>query len=431
MRNLSVLAILVIVTHLSGISQVNNDVVPIGIQFHNDLTFKAARALAKQENRYLFVDCYTTWCGPCRYMRDSIFSTKKAGEYMNERFVCTAIQMDKTSRDSKLTKKKYKDAFELSNSYEITAYPTFLIFNSNGVIVHRIVGATGSDVDSFIVKVSDAFVPEKQYYVQQNMYLRKILERKDDTLFVMQELQAALSSRDYRKSSAILDIYLSSIRSPLTKENIKLIERVIHFAKNDPGMTLLLEHIEEVRCIDGNDWADGLIRNRIACDELAPLLDGNPHSPKWSKIRMDLVDRYPSYADRVIAEAKPNYYLRQNDFKKFGQSAVEYVEKYQATLSNYELNSLAWDIFLHVDDKSVLAKASDWSKTVVDQQLALPHPSANYIDTYANILFKLGDQKHAIFWEREALKAAAGDADKAKLFNETIAKMSDNIKTWN
>ena len=30
-----------------------------------DNDFAAAKAKAKQQNKLLFVDAYTTWCGPC------------------------------------------------------------------------------------------------------------------------------------------------------------------------------------------------------------------------------------------------------------------------------------------------------------------------------------------------------------------------------
>lgn len=31
-------------------------------------TFEEALAKANKENKLLFVDCYTTWCGPCKQM---------------------------------------------------------------------------------------------------------------------------------------------------------------------------------------------------------------------------------------------------------------------------------------------------------------------------------------------------------------------------
>jgi len=36
-----------------------------GIQFFKG-TFQQALAKAKKENKMIMMDCYTTWCGPCK-----------------------------------------------------------------------------------------------------------------------------------------------------------------------------------------------------------------------------------------------------------------------------------------------------------------------------------------------------------------------------
>ncbi|MHC4796460.1 MAG: thioredoxin family protein, partial [Planctomycetota bacterium] len=41
------------------------------------LTFKQARAKAKKENKAVFIDFYTTWCGPCKMLDDSTLKDKK------------------------------------------------------------------------------------------------------------------------------------------------------------------------------------------------------------------------------------------------------------------------------------------------------------------------------------------------------------------
>ncbi|MBR4094560.1 MAG: DUF255 domain-containing protein, partial [Bacteroidales bacterium] len=43
----------------------------------------------------VFLDCYTSWCGPCKMMAEKVFPTKEAGEYFNKRFVNIKIDMEK------------------------------------------------------------------------------------------------------------------------------------------------------------------------------------------------------------------------------------------------------------------------------------------------------------------------------------------------
>jgi len=39
-----------------------------GIRFLQDSTLDAALASANKMQKPLFVDCYTVWCGPCKYV---------------------------------------------------------------------------------------------------------------------------------------------------------------------------------------------------------------------------------------------------------------------------------------------------------------------------------------------------------------------------
>lgn len=110
-----------------------------GIIFE-ELSFNQALEKAKVENKLVFLDCYTSWCGPCKGMLDNVFSLDKAGEYFNPRFINLKIDMEKG------------EGRELAKRYSIKAYPTFLLLRSDGAVQHRIVG--GASIDDFIEKIA-------------------------------------------------------------------------------------------------------------------------------------------------------------------------------------------------------------------------------------------------------------------------------------
>ena len=58
-----------------------------GILFETDGLQKAL-AKARKENKAVFVDCYTSWCGPCKMMSSKVFPDKQAGDFFNPRFRC-------------------------------------------------------------------------------------------------------------------------------------------------------------------------------------------------------------------------------------------------------------------------------------------------------------------------------------------------------
>ena len=45
-----------------------------------DLKFDDALVQAKKEGKMLFLDCYTSWCGPCKMMSEQVFPLKVVGD---------------------------------------------------------------------------------------------------------------------------------------------------------------------------------------------------------------------------------------------------------------------------------------------------------------------------------------------------------------
>ncbi len=56
------------------------------------ISFDEALTAAKQENKLIFIDFYTTWCGPCKMMSNKVFPQKNVGDFMNAKFI--PLKMD-------------------------------------------------------------------------------------------------------------------------------------------------------------------------------------------------------------------------------------------------------------------------------------------------------------------------------------------------
>lgn len=77
-------------------------------------------------------------------MAEKVLPLKEVGEYMNERFVCIKVDMEKG------------EGPDLARKYKVSAYPTFLVLQADGNLMQRVVGGT-LDGKEFIQKVDAAF----------------------------------------------------------------------------------------------------------------------------------------------------------------------------------------------------------------------------------------------------------------------------------
>ena len=109
------------------------------------LTLDQAVEQAKKENKLVFVDFYTDWCGPCRVMANTVFPQKKVGDYFNARFVCIKLNAEKEGKADAAT-------------YQVKAYPTFLVLDTDKKVKLDIKGSMTAD--NFISKIESELNPE-------------------------------------------------------------------------------------------------------------------------------------------------------------------------------------------------------------------------------------------------------------------------------
>lgn len=98
-----------------------------GIQF-KELSWAETAKLAAKNKKLVFIDVYTSWCGPCKMLRKNTFPDKALGDYFNANFVNIAIDAEKG------------EWIEFSRKYNVQAYPTMLILDKDGKEIGRTMG---------------------------------------------------------------------------------------------------------------------------------------------------------------------------------------------------------------------------------------------------------------------------------------------------
>lgn len=157
-----------------------------GVNFET-LTFEEALTKAKAENKLLFVDCYTTWCGPCKLMSEKVFPDAKVGEFLNPRFVAVKFDMEK------------EEGKKFGQKYNVAAYPTFFLILPDGSIQHKISGAY--EANEFIRLVKEGIEGTESL----GSWEEKFRTGDRDKAFLFQYLQKLNKFNEWSKAVVVVD----------------------------------------------------------------------------------------------------------------------------------------------------------------------------------------------------------------------------------
>jgi len=98
-----------------------------GIQFFEG-TWKEALKESKKTGKPIFMDAYTSWCGPCKMMAKRVFTNENVGNFYNENFINIKMDMEKG------------EGPVLAKKYGVTAYPTLFFINADGAQIGKSIG---------------------------------------------------------------------------------------------------------------------------------------------------------------------------------------------------------------------------------------------------------------------------------------------------
>ena len=222
------------------------------------MSLKDGLLAAEKEGKYLFVDCYTSWCGPCKNMTNNIFPQQKMGDYMNPLFVSVKFDAEKE-----------EDGISLAKEFGVKAYPTFLVLRPDGSLVYRIVGGA-SEADAFLKKVYEVFDDEKAF-----SSLQKIQENGDTYRQLLRPIVDNFTSISDEKTGEVLTELLSLSSFPeRTGPDFWFIYSTLRLSpKESANEEFLFEHYELFREKIGQEQVDKQLGMRFH-DRLKDVAEG-------------------------------------------------------------------------------------------------------------------------------------------------------------
>ncbi len=196
MKNLKTTLLLMIFFQISLIAQIN---------FQNS-SWQETLTQAQKENKFIFVDIYTSWCGPCKKLSKTTFQDKDLGKNMNEKFI--SVKWDAES-------KEYE---ELAKNFGVNSYPTLLYLSSNGELIYKVVGFKTVEQ---LKEENDVF-----YNLKTNVSLQEKVENYEKlSELELQEILKEYLTKKIEFKTKLFDRYYSLIEKDKTqlKENLLII----------------------------------------------------------------------------------------------------------------------------------------------------------------------------------------------------------------
>ena len=197
------------------------------------LSFEASVEAAKEENKLVFIDFYTDWCGPCRMMARDVFPQKELGEYMNKKFVSIKLNAEKEGKD-------------LAIFFEVNAYPTFIVVDTNKKVLFKKVG--GAEANAFMAELERTINPDMTPERMKGRY-----ESGERTIELVKGYATYLTTQIRRNNDSyqqeaekIIHDYFKGLNDEqrLSKENLFVYTDFLRQMSDIQG-EFLIEHFDE------------------------------------------------------------------------------------------------------------------------------------------------------------------------------------------
>ncbi|MBO9733146.1 MAG: thioredoxin family protein [Chitinophaga sp.] len=155
MKKLFLLNMLSLSFLLSGSIQAQTQQPETGIVFRQDAFADVLKESART-GKLVFIDCYTSWCAPCKWMEKNVFVNDTAARYYNTTFINYKIDMEKG------------EGPELRKRYGVQVFPTYLFINGKGELVHK--ATSRMELPEFIEEGKKALDPKRSLAAMEKAF---------------------------------------------------------------------------------------------------------------------------------------------------------------------------------------------------------------------------------------------------------------------
>jgi thioredoxin-related protein len=381
-----------------------------GIQFADNLNWMQVKQKAKTENKFIFVDCYATWCLPCKKMEAEIFPLNKVGEAMNDKYIAVRLQMDTSNKDNEYVKEWYGIAHSFFKDYNIVVYPSYLFFDPNGNIVHKGLGTYKAN--EFIELLTIARDSNQQYYTLLSAYNagrrdKEEMYRLIITAKKLGEEKAAIPVLNDYKNDWLSTLPVDSLLLPKYLQlAVDFQQEVVRLDGSKGGFFRLMYN--KGKEVDGVINLPGFsafhVNGIISEEEIFSRIykEGKPIGvPNWDQMKITIQEKYPKVnVDKLVLDGKMRYYRAAKDWNSLIKTLVAKIDQYGPLSLGQQDGSGSDNVITNIllpycDEPKILNKAVGWLEQIINSK-AYMYPIPMVYGNYGAMLYKAGKHKEGI-----------------------------------
>jgi hypothetical protein len=382
-------------------------------------------------------------------MDNEIYPSEEVGRIANGDFLSVRIQADSTSKDGEEIRQWYSDAGSICKTFHVNTFPTLLFFTPDGRLARKEVGyKSKSELISLlnqVITMKEGYGSRIAQYKARQLSFPAMGELALEAKKVGDSELADSIATDYRVN------FLERLDDSalLTAQNLKFIARFPSLIREgDRFFTFFYYHGKELERLAATrpEYALDVVKVIISNEEInwkiykdGKIINQNPH---WKSIHQSIQQKYTKeLADLLVTLAELHYFKVTGNWEKYAGIFKQEIHQYPPQAGNkffggmfddvWELNVQAWNVFLHCTDKKLLREALEWSNLSI--RLAIQKKDlvvVQYLDTKANLLYKLGLVMDAIALERHIIDDVCKSRTEAQGYIETMSEMQAGQPTW-
>lgn len=364
-----------------------------------DNDWAKAQATAKKQNKYLFVDAYTDWCGWCKVMDKNTFSQDSVAEFMNKNFVSLKLEME------------HNYGVKVAMKYRVNSFPSYLVFNPEGKLVGRLAGYMLAA--PFLEKMKEVLQPDKQKSypgITDNMDL--------DFPDFYTKTFSGNGKRSFPDSISVLN-YLDTQKDLFSEVNYNVLSTFTSML-SEKYRKHLLDNQNRYSSLYGSDEFEDIVLNLSFGDLKKAAKDTS--EAKFQSV-FSFIDKYVS-KDKEDTKTyyAIHYYKSTGNWKKFADQVDVHLQK-KKNENDQTINGWAWEVYEKAADRAVLEKALAWMKPVIESK-----PKYFSMDTYAALLYKAGKLKDAEKFAQKAIGLGKKEGEKTNETEDLLEKIQKERK---